>query len=575
MKSASKLSQDGNCFKDCLYVQEEESYGELADVCSKTQPYSLQNILVEHEIPLDQSADWSKKTDLVSAFAIATFESESSGVTIINTHDDKFKAAITTNLAVISNRQVFPTEDLALWMCDIQFQPDVAVYSFTTTNALSNEDDLKKALNLMQHDSIPLLIIENRSGKRLLSTARQFAIKCIELFRLRRCYGDSSPCVVGFILPDLEDEAPQSNSASDEKLEKRISQLKLEKDEIPLERQNLAIKVTVGWNSMYLKFDIKYDVLNCDQVMESIHLAIENQRGRQLDSKGNFDYFFRLTSEELEEVKDAISKVSDALLKTCDFTQPLQQFPSCVSFVFGLSSGYIFKAFPRSTVEREVEVMEKSIRQLQLLEPSKMLLSLLSFQTLIVTVDTQYFVFERLHQISRDVAKQCLKQVLTGAKEAIDNLHSFEAAHLDVRLPNICFKVNDECKKEGTVMLIDLERSKKTPSKIWKDKSYISCMYRLDFSYRQIDYVQLYWMAFWILLPDAFSRSLDYHDMDDDNYLDTQKLDEPLYQMRKFIKELPAQHATTQWEKFQTILHAAHHEDSISLFDAVTITSNC
>ena len=64
----------------------------------------------------------------------------------------------------------------------------LAVYSFTTTDELSNSAALK-ALDEMQRSSIPLLEIENCSCRNLLNTARQCAMKCLEQFHLQRCYG--------------------------------------------------------------------------------------------------------------------------------------------------------------------------------------------------------------------------------------------------------------------------------------------------------------------------------------------------------------------------------------------------
>lgn len=76
---------------------------------------------------------------------------------------------------MVSNRQVFPNSDLTTWLVNTNFRPDVAVYSFTTTDELSNRAALK-ALDEMQHSSIPLLEIENCLCRNLLNTARQCAM---------------------------------------------------------------------------------------------------------------------------------------------------------------------------------------------------------------------------------------------------------------------------------------------------------------------------------------------------------------------------------------------------------------
>ena len=120
----------------------------------------------------------------------------------------------------------------------------------------------------------------------------------------------------------------------------------------PKGKQNTAIKVTVSRNSKRLTFDIKYDVLKCNEVMHCIHTVIENQRSRQFSEESSFDYFFRLTDVELQEVKESLNhtmyqnRVFRDVWDKCNFSQPLEQFPSCVSFVFGLEGknglGYVF-----------------------------------------------------------------------------------------------------------------------------------------------------------------------------------------------------------------------------------------
>ncbi|KAL5484394.1 hypothetical protein EMCRGX_G020886 [Ephydatia muelleri] len=491
------------------------------------------------------------------------------------------------------------------------------LYPFTNTDAL-------KALDEMQRDLIPYVGIECRSGKKLLCTARQCAIKCIELLRLERAYGSSSSEFIGFVLPDLQEtsetdkieegiacmvvgeqipvlpdppatneigvgttmfpeEQTSSNDATtgEEKGIVGTSETSaaevLAKKKHPQSKQNLAIKVTVTWNSEHLAFHVKYDVLKCNEVMSSINSVIQKQKNRTL-SNGQFSYFFKLTDEELEVVKGSICSslnYEDSfghVLRDCDFEKSLEQFRSCFSFVFGLKGkeglGYIFKTFPRDTLRTSLENTETKLRRckysLSLLSLDKVLLhEVIGFK------DHRYFVYERLHQISPDAAKQCLVELLEGVKTAIDNLHSYNFAHLDVRLPNVCLKV--EPNDKATVMLIDLERSQRvTLSDQWNNASYISCMYKVGLSYQQIDYMQLYWMGFWILLPEKCKSLVDYHDM---NNMSDKELsnNEHLVAMRDFINVLPAQHDDKQWKKFMKMLSATGHQDSKTLLAATFV----
>ena len=616
----------------------------LVESCSTTQPYSLLDILDENGISIDD--DWNKENcDIIAAIGIAKYFEKISGNVLSIIHEPtkkliqssattsssrqshtklKFKGAVlNSGLAVVCGRQVFPSNNLTTWLANSDMLPDVAIYPFTEMGNLypfTNTDALK-ALDEMQRDLIPYVGIECRSGKKLLCTARQCAIKCIELLRLERAYGSSSSEFIGFVLPDLQEtsetdkieegiacmvvgeqtpvlpdppatneigvgttmfpeEQTSSNDATtgEEKGIVGTSETSaaevLAKKKHPQSKQNLAIKVTVTWNSEHLAFHVKYDVLKCNEVMSSINSVIQKQKNRTL-SNGQFSYFFKLTDEELEVVKGSICSslnYEDSfghVLRDCDFEKSLEQFRSCFSFVFGLKGkeglGYIFKTFPRDTLRTSLENTETKLRRcrysLSLLSLDKVLLhEVIGFK------DHRYFVYERLHQISPDAAKQCLVELLEGVKTAIDNLHSYNFAHLDVRLPNVCLKV--EPNDKATVMLIDLERSQRvTLSDQWNNASYISCMYKVGLSYQQIDYMQLYWMGFWILLPEKCKSLVDYHDM---NNMSDKELsnNEHLVAMRDFINVLPAQHDDKQWKKFMKMLSATGHQDSKTLLAA-------
>ena len=618
----------------------------LVESCSTTQPYSLLDILDENGISIDE--DWNKENcDIIAAIGIAKYFGIISGNVLSIIHEPtkkltqssattssstqshtklKFKGAVlNSGLAVVCGCQVFPSNNLTTWLANSDMHPDVAIYPFTEMDNLTNTDALK-ALNEMQHDLIPYVGIECCSGKKLLCTARQCAIKCIELLRLERAYGSSSSEFIGFVLPDLQktsetdkiekgmacmlvgeqtpvlpdppatsevegvgatmfpEEQTSSNDATtgEEKgivgtSEPSVAEV-LAKKKLPQPKQNLAIKVTVTWNSEHLAFDVKYDVLKCNEVMSSINSVIQSHKQKNLNlSNGEFSYFFKLTDEELEVVKGSIcsslklDKRYGQVLNDCNFDKPLEQFHSCFSFVFGLKGkeglGYIFKTFPRDTLRTSLEDTEDILRRYQVLSQLGLLDNRLLHEV-IGFKHHRYFVYERLHQISPDAAKQCLVELLEGVKTAIDNLHSCKFAHLDVRLPNVCLKV--EPNDKATVMLIDLERSQcVTLSDQWNNTSYISCMYKVGLSYQQIDYMQLYWMGFWILLPEECKSLVDYHDMNNKKYLSDKELsNEYLVAMRDFVSVLPAQYDDKQWTKFMKMLSATGHQDSKTLLAA-------
>ena len=84
---------------------------------------------------------WREKTEFVAAIAVASYVdardvSVKQNVTIIadrsSSTEWKLNGVITkSNVAVTSNRQVFPALNLSCWLCNLDFKPDVAVYSVT------------------------------------------------------------------------------------------------------------------------------------------------------------------------------------------------------------------------------------------------------------------------------------------------------------------------------------------------------------------------------------------------------------------------------------------------------------
>ena len=69
--------------------------------------------------------------------------------------------------------------------------------------------------------------------------------------------------------------------------------------------------------------------------------------------------------------------------------------------------------------------------------------------------DRCFDVFKKLQKpMTCHEARPCLNQLLKGVKNALEELHTANVAHLDIRLPNICFD-------RGKPILIDLDRCEK------------------------------------------------------------------------------------------------------------------
>ena len=157
------------------------------------------------------------------------------------------------------------------------------------------------------------------------------------------------------------------------------------------------------------------------------------------------------------------------------------------------------------------------------------------------------FVFECLPQLSRYEAKGRIRVVLEAIKLAVDDLHSHNVAHLDIRLPNICFK-STSGGNDLVAILIDLERAKNKIKSILSE-SYSSCMYRTGWTLEDIDFLQVYWMALWLLLDDVHVTTMSYHSMDT---LEAANLSpECCQELYKWIKGLESPLPSDHWNLFQ------------------------
>ena len=96
-------------------------------------------------------------------------------------------------------------------------------------------------------------------------------------------------------------------------------------------------------------------------------------------------------------------------------------------------------------------------------------------------------------------ASLCLHDLLKGLAQAIQEFHQHGFAHQDIRLENVCFNEQYE------PVLIDLDRSIKiTGFPIIYGKS---CMYVSKITPDQIDWIQVGWLAAWVLHCEG-----DYHE---------------------------------------------------------------
>ena len=205
-------------------------------------------------------------------------------------------------------------------------------------------------------------------------------------------------------------------------------------------------QVNVKWKQMLFTVDFTY-IDDAKEVEEKVKTVFQKQKmlfdGRyQSDRK---DYFIRLSKDDLDYVQQCI-----------DSRHSLRQIQSTFSIVLEETSTNgsgddlkIFKIIPDITSDSNVMILrclpkrKKEITNLSL-----------PIDTLLIC-DLAVHVFQKhVKHMNGQEAKKCLIDFVPRVRESLIQLHNFGYAHLDVRLPNICFT------PDGDVRLIDFDRIK-------------------------------------------------------------------------------------------------------------------
>ena len=109
----------------------------------------------------------------------------------------------------------------------------------------------------------------------------------------------------------------------------------------------------------------------------------------------------------------------------------------------------------------------------------------------------------------------CIKDLLSGIKNALDELHSYGLSHNDVRIPNICFNEAFEA------VLIDVDRVYDVHSIHPLFGESTSCLYQIqhfkgEFDGKNTDFMQVGWLAAFILDHSQHEHSRKWKDQKDE-----------------------------------------------------------
>ena len=362
---------------------------------------------------------------------------------------DYISSVIPDKYMAVCNKGVEEWSELPAFECSALQRPDV---SYMTTL-----DGVHK---------VAILLVEVHSGSgtiAYLKTAKKLAIGLVTQLRYLRSLSNINQ-VIGFTFPKNDE-------------------------------QTFVTKVVVSWEK--LKFTYGFTCLKVNEVSQELQLAIlcNEKNCMPILPRRLPDYFpIRLTEMELEQLSD--------------FTPGpfVQEEGSRHALIFASEDSY-YKYNHNSRPFYSATVYERP--QVELANfPSG----------IIKFFNTPFMKCDKLEKpLKPDQAKECLTDLLKQTAKAIEGLHGIGIAHMDIRLENICFK---RIGGGYVAVLIDLDECMSAEEAVLSQRIYVdSCMYCAltptveGKTHRIFDWLQLGWLALWVLWGWEEQSVESYHKM--------------------------------------------------------------
>ena len=269
---------------------------------------------------------------------------------------------------------------------------------------------------LTSKEEVPMFCLEVHSGREYINTVAKSVANLIDQLRLLRCFYPNVVKVSGFVFPKL----PKIN----------WNGLVIDKN------LSCVTQVEVHWENFH--FQVRFKVLRKDMVSDTVKCVIEDQLSQLQVSPLKFHHFFiRLLPQDLALIA-AIENSSEEL----------EQVQSKFSIIVKSPTTY-YKVLPRGEEEMRLTrfISKASSEPLSATEG-------IVLPTSHLYKNLEFFLFDAQDEppLTRDDAANCLGDLVQQVAAVLERMHELEWAHLDVRLPNICFT------QDGHVRLIDLDR---------------------------------------------------------------------------------------------------------------------
>ena len=272
---------------------------------------------------------------------------------------------------------------------------------------------------------LPLFIIEVHSGDYKNSVSKT-TMELIDQLRLLCCFDRNISQCIGFTFPKY----PRGSKNN----------------------KTCLTKVAVSFE--YFQFVVRMFPINISSVQEEIEVALKSVLEFHADQDPQF-CFFRLSESEMGILRDTLN------------VQHIIQYPTKHSMLFKADQTF-WKHIPKICEATTMMYLKFSITNSQ---------HIVLFSQQKWVEDMMFFSFPaQLPPLSRNEVGTCLIDFMVRTALALQEFHEHQFAHLDVRIPNICFSKEKNPDGEYDVKLIDLDRSTSVSAKSMD--AYCGEMYR-------------------------------------------------------------------------------------------------
>ena len=327
------------------------------------------------------------------------------------------------------------------FLCSIDNRPDgVVLRSFTF-------DHIEWKL--------PVVIIEVHSNP-YVNTLLQTAADVIDQFRLLRCFNANITECAGFTFPKYAGNGIQNKSC--------------------------VTKVCVSFENY--QFNIQLSPLAIEEVKEEIEATLK--KAMEFCAQRPFFSFIRLSDADIE--------LAGTILKDNVF-----QVKSHFSILLvNVTNDTYYKHVTSMSERGRLERMNETTSKVGVKHVKHVTL----YSDRLWIHDSLFFRYPavQLPPLRKDQVAQCLFDYMTMTAIALIELHDNGFAHLDVRIPNICFAEDYDGDGKYMVKLIDLDRCEHVKNRT--GSSYKGEMYTAPDSWtcEQLDWKQLGLLAAEIIL---------------------------------------------------------------------------